>query len=257
MKLQILSDLHLEFSPNFYPPKIGNMIALLGDIGYPKSLIYKTFITRLSKDYEHVFLITGNHEYYNKQSSYEKINSYLKDFTSDLNNVHFLNNESYTIENTIFLGSTLWSHIPPHRGFSIMRRMNDYWQITKDNSEAIKNSNRWHQPIPISFKDTNLWHQMAVDYITKQIDLSHQSNKNLVVLTHHCPLLDGTSRDNDLKYAYGSDLTYLFRPLIKVWAHGHTHISGDQMVNSVRVVSNPRGYPGENTGFKTDFYIDI
>lgn len=74
MKLQILSDLHLEFSPNFYLPKTGNVIALLGDIGYPKSLIYREFITKLSKDYEHVLLITGNHEYYNKRKSYEKIN---------------------------------------------------------------------------------------------------------------------------------------------------------------------------------------
>lgn len=134
--------------------------------------------------------------------------------------------------------------------------MNDYGQITKNNPNITNHSNQWHRPFPISFKDTNLWHQTAIDYITKQIDLSLQFDKKLVLLTHHCPLL-GTSGDNDLKYAYGSNLTHLLRSPIKAWAHGHTHLYGDQTVNSVRVISNPRGYPGENTGFKPDFCIDI
>lgn len=37
---------------------------------------------------------------------------------------------------------------------------------------------------------------------------------------------------------------------ILVWTHGHTHRAADVMVDGVRVVCNPRGYPGENPDWK-------
>ena len=42
-----------------------------------------------------------------------------------------------------------------------------------------------------------------------------------------------------------------------LWIHGHTHNSFDYTVNGTRIVSNPRGYPGEVTGFRPGLVIDI
>jgi hypothetical protein len=36
---------------------------------------------------------------------------------------------------------------------------------------------------------------------------------------------------------------------ILVWCHGHTHAAADKIAHGVRVVCNPRGYPGENPGW--------
>lgn len=247
MKLQIVSDIHLEFDKDlprkdWYLPKTGDSIALLGDIGHPKKTAYQTLIEKLSDDYQHVFLITGNHEYYGK--SYSAINQFLTEFCSRFDNVHFLHNNHYIMDNIRIIGSTLWSYIPQCYGFSLMDKMNDYRYIYKDMYRGR-----------ISFHDTNRWYGESVDYIKKQIDQGQQLHQQVVVLTHHSPLLDPSG--DEVRYAFGSNLTHLLKSPVKLWAHGHTHQSRDQMIDQVRIVSNQRGYPKETTNFNPEFVIDI
>lgn len=67
VRLQILSDIHLEFTgtinrlPNI--PVLAPILALVGDIGYPHKESYKDFIHQKSNEYELVLVIAGNHEY--------------------------------------------------------------------------------------------------------------------------------------------------------------------------------------------------
>ena len=42
-----------------------------------------------------------------------------------------------------------------------------------------------------------------------------------------------------------------------LWIHGHTHTFFDYVVSGTRVVCNPRGYPGEPTGFVADFVVTV
>lgn len=70
MKLRVLSDIHLEFYEyehefiyKFMPDCV---LILAGDIGDPTSSLYKRFVTEISKFYERVIIIAGNHEYYQK-----------------------------------------------------------------------------------------------------------------------------------------------------------------------------------------------
>jgi hypothetical protein len=42
-----------------------------------------------------------------------------------------------------------------------------------------------------------------------------------------------------------------------LWIHGHTHTRFDYQVRGTRVVCNPRGYPGEPTGFQPGWTIDL
>ena len=37
---------------------------------------------------------------------------------------------------------------------------------------------------------------------------------------------------------------------ILVWNHGHSHAPADKIVDGVRTICNPRGYPGENPLWK-------
>lgn len=44
---------------------------------------------------------------------------------------------------------------------------------------------------------------------------------------------------------------------IDLWIFGHTHEAVDEVVNGVRFVSNPRGYPTEETGFRPDLVVSV
>ena len=43
------------------------ILVLLGDIGKPRSNIYRDFLTMASEAYKSVIVIMGNHEYYYKK----------------------------------------------------------------------------------------------------------------------------------------------------------------------------------------------
>ena len=95
ISIQIISDTHLEFDGTYKRlPKLENkdnkasILALLGDIGYPKMNIYTQFIDEMSKKYKYILIITGNHEYY-KDEIYH-IHSILTELDSKYENTYFI-----------------------------------------------------------------------------------------------------------------------------------------------------------------------
>jgi hypothetical protein len=42
-----------------------------------------------------------------------------------------------------------------------------------------------------------------------------------------------------------------------LWIHGHTHTFFDYPMRGTRVICNPRGYPGEPTGFRADLTVEL
>lgn len=73
MKIQYLSDLHLEFSDNSRwlkhneLPVTGDVLLLAGDIFYLKDTVapLTKFWKWASANYRQVLIVPGNHEYYN------------------------------------------------------------------------------------------------------------------------------------------------------------------------------------------------
>lgn len=254
MRLQLISDIHLEIENNFYPPKTGDSIVLLGDIGYPHTAEYQNFIYRLSKDYNHVFVIAGNHEYYRRQKTYGFTNNLIREFTDRFENVHFLDNNFIVIDGYRFVGCTLWSNIPKDLGNTISNGMNDYRQIKKYTETPHK------MKIPITWHDTNAWHHQSVEFIKEQLKIAETEEQAMVVFTHHSPTFTGTDGPQstpELKHAFSSDLDYLIKLPIIAWCYGHLHYSTDFFLNGVHITSNQRGYPGEETNFIPGKYIDI
>jgi predicted phosphodiesterase len=78
MTFQYISDIHLEHYKledidKVIPEKEANILILAGDIGYPEEIQYKTYIQKVSQIWEKVFLIAGNHEYYQIKKKYNDI----------------------------------------------------------------------------------------------------------------------------------------------------------------------------------------
>ena len=131
-KIQYCSDLHLEFQENkkflkqFPLEPIGEILLLAGDI-LPFALHKQPceFIEFFADNFEAVYWIPGNHEYYHfdlgtvASPLFEKIRE----------NVFLINNQTITCENINIICSTLWSHISTQNEFAVQQNVNDFHLI--------------------------------------------------------------------------------------------------------------------------------
>jgi len=205
---------------------------LAGDIGEIDTE-YKKLIQKTSNNFKYVFLCKGNHECYGHTVAETDI--LLQNICDKYDNVFYLNQTVIEVENIIVIGTTLWSDIQECQRKDIEVSFNDLYQI-KD----------W------SIDEQNFQHFSEKTFIEQEINKAKRSSKKILVITHHAPSLTNTSdpkfNNSVISSAFASDLEYLFNKNI-IWVYGHTHYSNDQIIKETRLISNQRGYPGENTGF--------
>ncbi|MCY1375444.1 hypothetical protein D9M69_628590 [compost metagenome] len=82
-----------------------------------------------------------------------------------------------------------------------------------------------------------------------------------MVVTHHAPSLrslqDSPHAGTHLDAAFANRWDDLMGNPIKLWVHGHVHMAVDYDAAGTRVVCNPRGYPGEVTGFDPGLILEV
>lgn len=274
MKIKLLSDLHIEIEP-YSISNLNNadVLILAGDImlaeplhDYPEGSIPKyeeydalgarqqlavlsrNLISDASQLYKHVIAVAGNHEFY--QGKFHAGLDYLRDEYSKYPNVHFLENDSITLDGFKFIGCTLWSDMnkgDPFTLWQIKNILNDYHVIRNDATGY-----RRLQP-----EDTFKRHRESLKYLTTE--LQNSKDDNVIVVTHHLPTHQSVperyKKDTIANGAYVSDLSELIldNPQIKLWVHGHTHSSCDYIIGETRIVCNPRGYASHNTTENRDW----
>lgn len=78
----------------------------------------------------------------------------------------------------------------------------------------------------ITIADTNRWHEDELQYILSEVQLAREENQVAIVLTHHAPLLKGTSHPRYtgelLNHGFSTDLSVHMGNPIAVWCYGHT-----------------------------------
>ncbi len=260
LEIQYISDIHLEFLGNsrfIEIPIIAPFLALVGDIGYPSKAHYSKFLKWCSEKYQKVFLIAGNHEYYDL-GDMEKTERKMLELVEDLKNVYYLNDDIYEFskdskfKDYVILGATLWSHIPFKHFGEVYKNMMDYRKISI-NKEQLK----------IEF--TNELHAVAKDFLEDEINKAKENGKKVIILTHHAPLKNGTSppeyeQEGDeraLNHAFVSDLSELMGDPVVAWIFGHTHWTCDFDYKGTRVVTNAIGYRYERFDVNLDTKIEI
>jgi hypothetical protein len=156
---QVISDLHIEFGKRTFKEycitSAANLL-IAGDIGYPNEEAFKCFLGECSINFERVFFVAGNHEYYNcsnqsdQKMDFEYINNKLESMCESFTNVHFLNRNAYESSQYIILGCTLWSEIPNKYAHIARSAINDFKHIyykteSKMTKELdVKTFNAWH-----------------------------------------------------------------------------------------------------------------
>jgi predicted phosphohydrolase len=248
MKIRYFSDLHLEFLKinqierfmKQIPAGLDEICVLAGDIGDPYNPNYNIFIKFISKNFKKSFIITGNHEYYNKKKDMTQINQFLTNKFENFDNISFLNNNYEIYENHCFIGTTLWSKIT-----------NPYYSI-----------NDVHQIKDFNYIKYNQLNNVCVNFLNDAISMN--PDMDFVIITHHVPsndLIDIEYKTpmmapyNQWFYCDLNDFIEKNKDKIKCWIYGHTHTPATNIIYGVHMLCNPIGYPEENP--KTDFLKTI
>lgn len=242
MKALILSDLHIEFEP-FHPSVVDvDLVILAGDIHKGVRGIQwanETFSLP-------VVYVPGNHEFYSGHIDYtlEKMRG-----ASD-SHVHVLDRDVFVFEGCRFLGATCWTDFTSSGDMSLamsMARnsMNDFRVIRADTG--------YRKLRPDDLVTRN---HLARDWLSSQLDAPFEGKT--IVIGHHCPIPEvaGDDEEGHLSASYTNNWHSLVSRS-DAWIFGHTHCAIDQTLGGCRLVSNPRGYPGELTGFDPLKIIEI
>ena len=243
MRIRIYSDIHLELAP-FAPPEAeDDLVVLAGDIANGAAGVEWAKATfRIP-----ILYLAGNHEYYDGE--FESVQQAMR--AASRGAVELLDCTQVVIGGVRFLGCTLWT---------------DYSLAPEGERLAVIEDARTRNP---DFQKI-LWGSRAFapeDSIALcarhrawlAAELARPFPGRTVAITHFAPHRGSIApafanhRANpgfvvDLEGAMGR---------AALWIHGHTHTFFDYRVRGTRVVCNPRGYPGEQTGFRPDFCLEL
>jgi len=280
MKIQLVSDLHLEFEDvNIKNESGADVLILSGDIlvaddlrnqpadlsladipdeGYGRArraLRYRDFFLRVSFQFEHVIYIMGNHEHYH--GKFDKSAGIIRETIGYLNihNIHLLDRDIKEIDGVHFVGGTMWTDCnkgDPMTQYHLEHCMTDF-RVIRIAGENFKKF--LPMRTVMEFTKTRDYFKTVIENLPK--------DAKIVVCSHHAPshlsIHEIYKNDTLMNGGYSSDLSefILDHPQIKLWTHGHMHNNFDYMIGDTRVVCNPKGYPGENGDFENNLILEI
>lgn len=278
MRIQLLSDLHLEANPGFvaHPAPGADVLVLAGDIGsYQRRRDGTSMpepdwgLRRFSPLAEHagwpvpVLFVPGNHEYDGLDLDLARTG--LQAACERLGLI-WLDRASVVIQGVRFLGCTLWSDYDalavgePPAGKDPLG-----WRL-KQRQKAFRAANFYLSKMQGQrhgrLFDAEAMRDCAVqdqDWLTRALAEPHGGPT--VVVTHFAPSL----RSADPRYGltpgtagFCNALDHLL-PQADLWLHGHLHCPQDYQAGPCRVVANPLGYAskGEQAGFRDQACVDL
>jgi predicted phosphodiesterase len=279
MKLQLLSDLHLESQPDFQtrPAADADVLVLAGDIGSYQSgskLQDQDFgLTRFSPLYGWpvpVYFVPGNHEY--DALDFDQAHARLRQTCARLG-ITWLDREIISLPYTAcdgsalrLIGTTLWTDFdalaPQGSGTD-----------SKALSETLKARDKAFRAADFHLKKTGTLRN-GLPFLSQAVRdeglqcqawlrgaLSQPFEGKTIVVTHFAPSLHSA----DPRYGrvpgtagFCNALDDLL-PHATLWLHGHLHTPQNYVHKGCRVVANPLGYAHkkEQAHFRADAVIEI
>ena len=267
MKIQLLSDLHLEVHPHYTPrPAPGaDLLVLAGDIGsYQAGSLLQDGdfgLARFSPKQGWpmpVMYVPGNHEY--DRLEYDQAHARLRASCERLG-ITWLERETRVIDGVRFVGTTLWTDFE-----ALVPRDGPLSAQLKAQEKALRAANFYLRKNSTLRAGEHLLAEQLRELGTQcqawlRQALATRFDGTTVVVTHFAPSL----RSADPRYGltpgtagFCNALDDLF-PQTHWWLHGHLHCPQDYVAQGCRVLANPLGYAGkgEQAGFREDFVIDL
>ena len=283
MKIQLVSDLHLEFADiNIQNLNGADVLILSGDICVAQDLHdhiaadfnpysqgafadlnrkqqrvqrFRDFFKRVSFQFTNVIYVMGNHEHYH--GKFDRSRQYFLDEFAKLGitNIHLLDNDTKEIDGVHFVGGTLWTDMnkgDPMTVHAIETMMNDFRVIRIANEDFRK-----------FLPSRAIREHIKTKQYIKTVLEGLPEDARVVVVGHHAPstmsIHEQYKHDTLMNGGYASDLSefILDRPKIEAWTHGHMHQCFDYTIGDTRVLCNPRGYHDENPEFNPNFIFEV
>lgn len=242
MKILIYSDLHNEFDRFVPPPANVDLVVLAGDID-----LLARGVKWANDTFEtDVIYCSGNHEFY--KGHIDRTMEKMK--AAAAANVHVLDNEVWTSGSVRFLVGTGWTDFGSTgdvvAASSVCASgMNDF--------RMIRAGSGYRRLRPADVIEKN---RIATEFLGQE--LAKPFNGKTVVVSHHCPFSEaaGDEHVGHISAAY-YNRWYTLAELADFWIFGHTHQAIDSLYGRCRLISNPRGYPQEQTGFDPYKILEI
>jgi predicted phosphohydrolase len=262
MKINILSDLHVEFydDPKVLCEKVNKLypnvaeddiLIIAGDLGVAgtsKKLNdeYKFMLKYFGKKWNNVFYVAGNHEYYDrkKTETIQDISDAIEAYCVECG-IIFLDNDIFETSGYIFVGTTLWTNVDE----IAYENMNDKLQaiLSRDEVVSIHKAN-------VKWLNNTLNKIAKLKTNDKKSKYPELADKPVIVISHHLPLKEIVhkkflgeeySLTNSGYFSDLSDLVLKYSDLICHWYHGHMHEAYKKKVYDIDFCANPMGYPDE------------
>ena len=219
--------MHVDFPQEKTPyDKLEKNVIVAGDTS--NGLLGLKFLQKLQNKGFTVFAVDGNHEHYANANKGRTTVETIDRFRSEFPNTGI-------IDGVPVIGCNGWYNVRDDLVWA--RYQNDCRNIFWYDSEIAALKVQGH---------------MEMDYLflRDQLDMADEP---VIVVTHTAPCLETLNPDYEGSFTnewYYNPLMYrlleAYTEKILVWCHGHTHAKNEAIVSGVRVVCNPRGYPGEN-----------
>lgn len=180
--------------------------------------------------------------------------------------IHFLENDTFVLEDIRFIGATLWTDFALEVGdeaelprdlrvnvakLEMKNHIADYTEILSSDGDSYL----------LTPDETIRRHFESRAYFEQE--LRKPFDGRTVVVSHHAPLpqsIDKRFASSISNAAYASDLSELVDACgPDFWIHGHVHQPFDYRRARTRFICNPRGFSNERerNGFIPNLVIDI
>lgn len=254
LKIQIMSDLHVEFvgTSGFPPIAIDvEVVVIAGDTCEG----LQTAVRRMRAAYPTTAIITvaGNHEFYGRDIREELRQA--REVARELG-VHLLENDALILGRLRIIGMTLWTDYELFGIASMPHAMQIARETLRDHRRISWQRKPWRRFRPYEARNLHLGSR---EYLETELAKSHDGPT--MIVTHHAPTgsaIAAELRNNTIAAAYASDLhPVIDRYQPDIWIWGHTHRARNAVRGCTRLISNPCGYPDEETGFDPSFTIEV
>jgi predicted phosphodiesterase len=280
MKVQLLSDLHLEVHPHWLatPAPGADLLVLAGDIGSYQAgslLTDEDFgLGRFSPKNgwpTPVLFVPGNHEY--DGMDFDAAHARLQRSCERLG-ICWLEREVIACPDACgklirFVGTTLWSDFDalglndaaldtPTAGL-LTQQLRGREKAFRAANYYLKKTGSSRQGLPMLAEAVREQALLCQDWIARA--LAQPFNGSTVVVTHFAPsLMSADPRYGRTPGTAGfcNALDHLL-PCAKLWLHGHLHAPSHYVKHGCRVISNPLGYARKNeqAAFQATLCIEI